>query len=177
MIDYGSFQFASAPLTGEAWFIRAAQLAGFGPGFLHHANGPFPREPSKVLRVSLVRHPCDLLGDLWATGYDGNHLGKLGCLPRGGTFDRFIDRYLQEMPGTVGDLYRTYEADSVLSYADLPWAFIELVQSLGVSKELLGNSFFGCRPNLADYGPDWPRSLRREVCEAERWVLDTYDYW
>ena len=81
MIDYRIFQVACPPLTGAKWLVQAAQLCGLGPGFTEHIYGLFPKEHSGLLRVSLVRHPCDWLTACYAHFQQGDTIQKFSGKP------------------------------------------------------------------------------------------------
>lgn len=180
MIDYTLFQFSCPPRTGTAWFIQAAQLAGLGPGFKRNAHAPFPAERKReVLRVSLVRHPCEWLASCYAAlqegGPDVGHLGRFARL-NGASFDDYVRSYLREVPGAVGRLYAEYRADSFLRLEDMPWALVELLEAAGVPKVFRGMVSRLPRQNPSASTPRWDPSLRRRVLDAERRTLEDFDY-
>lgn len=175
MIDYGLFEFAAVPHTGVAWFLRACQLAGLGPGFAERAHTPFPRTPGRKLRVSLARHPCSWLGAQWRDGSASNHVGPIGCLNRDRGLEVFIEDYLRTCPGSLSRVLPLPGAETVLRFEDLPWAFTELVLPLGISSGLLRTAFFHAGPHedhRAVHG-----KLCRDVVSAERELCERYDYW
>lgn len=177
MIVYDGFSFATAPRTGATWFIRAAQLAGFGPGFHSHAVTPFPEENNKQIRVSLVRNPWQWLRSFHSHDVACNHVGKLGTIDKKLPFDRYVQFYLNHYAGAIGRLLLGYKADSFIKCEDLPDAFVELARSLGVSPAFLNNPFFHVLP--------WPDitagffadpALRHRVMSAEAELCEMADY-
>ena len=187
MIEYRNrFQFAAPRHTGGEWFVKAVRLAGLGSAWADQIYEPFPEKHNDLLRVSLVRHPVDWLLNHWVVGVDGNHVGEFASIPTDSSFREFLCQCL-EHPGAVGRLFQQYEADSVIRFEDLPLAFVELARMMGVDERLIGSSFFSRPPieQIMERGdcrgtsslesiPGW---LRREVCNSEKWLLDTYDYW
>lgn len=176
MIDYELIQFACPPHVGAEWFIKTAQLAGFGPGFAHSAYEPFPpsRSSGTILRVSLVRNPADWLVeyfDNWCLAT--NHVGPLARLPKV-DWEGFLCSYLQEHQGYIGRMYQGYESDTVLRIEDMPWALLELLRSLGIGEEYLNL----VRRRRAPACPvrQWDLGLRKRVLEAERETCNAYDY-
>ncbi len=181
MIDYGIFNFSAAPGTGVDWFMKATQQAGLGPGFRHRATVPFHAEHDhKLLRVTLVRHPCDWLADCYTQRemFD-NHQGLfsrffINSLGTDNGFDRFVSLALFHIPGAIGELYSEYKADSVMRIEDQPWALIELLNTLGVPKQMRDLVKQVKRDNVTQ---PWDKGLRRRVIEAEKELVDAYDYY
>ena len=181
MVDYTLFHFAAPPRTGVRWFLKAAQLIGLGPGFPHQAHMPFgPRgDNGRVLRVSMVRHPCTWLASCYSTiirdGLQTNHVGKFAGLDLT-SFDAFLQSYLRTIPGSVGELYNGYMADSCMRIEDVPDAFLELADSLEVPRSLSNLCRKLGRQDTTENPPAWDRRLWRRVLEAERDVTEAYDY-
>ncbi len=180
MLNYNNrFHFACPPGTGASWFVKACQLAGLGPGFTHRAYTRFPEGSSNVLKVSLVRHPCDWLAhryEVLLSGRHNNHIGPFGglCLD---TFDKFVLGYLKLPTGAVGCLFDAYQADTCMKIEDMPWAFLELMGSLGIEQKL-STVVKGLRkPFSTDTMPTWNPALRNQVSATEREVMNRYDYW
>lgn len=175
MIDYGPFQFAAPPYTGAEWFATAVERLGLnGEG---DPTTPFP-ENSEGFRIGLVRHPVDWLRAVWNDGHACKMTG-LEKARRRLPFPAFLQEYLTAAPGIVGRTYRCYEADSVIRVEDCPAALHEFLRSLGAPWAfLVGRHHFIGPLCVYSFGnADLPLALRREVCEAERWVLEQYDYW
>ena len=180
MINYGSFQFACPPRTGTMWFIGAAQLSGFGAAFKPAAHMPFPPERGKVLRVSLVRHPCNWLASCYSAICERtlttNHLSAFTRLDIS-SFDCFVNQYLENIPGSIGELYNRYMADSCLRIEDMPWAFVELLSSLGVSSEMKELCKHIGKRNTSESLPTWDKRLWRLVMKSESEICEAYDYY
>jgi len=177
MIQYNLFTFACPPHTAADWFIKASQSIGLGPGFRHHAYEQFQGTAHSQLRVSLVRHPCSWLGECWLSlrknEVESNHTGYFSMLPKD-TFHQFVQGYLAKDPGSISRLYNRYEADTCIRVEDLPWAFLELAESLGVPEVMLSKARRLVPPVQAVQLPD---HLHRQVIDAEREVVESYDYW
>ena len=180
MIRYDRFDFAAPPCTGVGWFLDASQLVGFGPGFRCQAYIPFPpRRDYSRLQVSLVRNPVDWLAicheRIAAGQMHTNHLGRFESLDAS-SLDAFVAAYLAEIPGGVGKLYDLYKADVRVRVEDLPWAFVEFVESLGSSNGLVETvkrlSLPG-RPSAFDLSDD----VQQGIIRAEKEVCNAYDYW
>ena len=182
MINYQLFHFAAPPRTGVSWVIKAAQLIGLGPAFAHQAHMPFPpkeRNGPDSYRVSLVRHPCTWLASCYSAIRYGdlttNHVAAYTRLDLG-TFDQFVRSYLVTMPGGVGQLYDTYEAECSMRIEDMPDAFLELADSFGVPKEMSAKCRLLGKQNMTASPPVWDKGLWKRVMEAERDTVESYDY-
>jgi len=184
MIQYESFQFATAPRTGAAWFIKACQLAGLGPGFHHQAVTPFTESTPTQLRVSLVRHPCDWLDSLYHSAQCHKHVGPFHCADTGcrrsKPFAEFVDYYLHYHQGAIGRVLLSYEADSYLKCEDFPVAFTELAELVGVDIKLLSNPFFHNRPAAMETQKIRQLTMTntyRRIMESERELVERFDYY
>lgn len=181
MIMYDGFAFSSAPKTGVAWFLKAAQLAGLGPGFRDKALSGFSGTPRTMLKVSLMRHPYEWLKAFHCSRGFGNHLGPLDCLSsvkNGYSFDSWVEYYLNHLPGKISELILSYDADSYIRRDDLPGAFVELAKSIGVELGMMAHPFFHARPP-ADYDRllgDNPK-LRRRVADVDCRLMELGDFW
>jgi hypothetical protein len=174
LIDYGRIKFAAPPFVGAEWFVRAMQLAGFGPGFSNKAYGLFKENgrSTEELRVTLVRNPLDWI--------EATYLNTRDCLTCKGNFQAHVRRFIDN-PGTVTNLYDQYQADLVLRIEDTPWCLVELLSSCGVNeehRELVSQT----RPRTAHElalvrSSRWTPQLRQLVVEAEKKTMDRYDYW
>lgn len=179
MINFDLFEFACPPCMGSRWFVVACQLAGFGAGFDSRSNEPW-EGPRKKLRLSLVREPSDWLIRFRRRCFDS------GSLPIDPIFvefvdldfqsdERFIDSYLKHCPGSVGRVYSRYDSDIVNRVEDLPWSFVELGESLGVTPESFCRTLQLPRTDWRPL-PDVPKWIRREVRWAEDYVVERYEY-
>jgi hypothetical protein len=176
MVRYELFDFASAPGTGAEWFCRAAQLAGLGVAFTREATKPFAGNGKDRFRVSMVRHPCDWLYEIYTLGVDDLHeIGCFGRLNRGGRFEDFVREYLDRPDLRIGQVHDTFRSDSVLRYEDLPWAFCELARTAKVSMNFLRHPFF-CQPPNGPYRPRIEALLRSEILRREWNLVERYDY-
>ena len=134
-IDYTLFTFSCVPYSGEDWFTEAAQCAGLGYKSLHQAHPPFQaRKTQDEIRVSLVRHPCDWLEQVYVAHQHGSlngYAGRFGLL-RTESFPLFIYHYLDMIPGTIereSDRERTAYFRSVVTIkSQLTGIFYPLVR-------------------------------------------------
>jgi len=184
MIDYKKFQFATAPLTGCRWFTMAAQLVSLGFAPKENAYHYFSEDACGVLRVSLVRHPCHWLADLYQylSNVHGStlrnvHLGPFIRLDSLADFSEFVAHYLENLPGQIGGLMFAYQADSFLRAEDFPQNFVELSKSIDVDATFLRNIFFQQRPTSYNYRDWFVGNEWRAVCQAERKLCEFGDYY
>ncbi len=181
MIDCGLFHFACPPRTGSLWFVKALGLAlpTFQGLSNRHAHSPFDSDSDEsVFRVTLVRHPVSWLASVYTAlekrplTFDGRWLDDFVTLDPL-SFDGFVRAYLEFMPGSVGKLYGNYEADSCLRIEDMPHAFVELMESFGLS---CPSCQFLPKQNASQNVPSWDKRLRSRVMDAEEKVLNGFDY-
>ena len=171
---YPQFEFASLPKTGSTWFTGACELVGFDSACIHRHYIPFSG-PSSRLRVSLVRNPLGWLFDVWNQRHSNEYLGWFNSTHGAETFEDWVKIYLADVPGEVGRLMRSYQADTFMRYEDFPEAAREFFRSLEVDQILLRHSYFSRWPCTPDYV--WEQELRRQVMDAERELFNTFDYW
>jgi hypothetical protein len=180
MIDFGPFQFASAPGTGVEWFLETCKLAGFPPetGLVDcslAATVPFGVVGDSKLRVTLVRHPLEIL----------LHYHVLPSCTRPTPFDMictktpeaFVQVVAALHPGIVGKLIDSYKANTVIRWEDMPHAAVELFASLGVSNPML-NAIYNKPLRLRkENWRDWAGTATiRAVAESEKEMMEKYDY-
>ncbi len=176
------FHFAACPRTGSTWFIKAAAIAGLGEAFKAKLHDPFPARAQRLasLRVSLVRHPCDWLASYWASIHPGRvGVREVDALPVAmASFDSFIKAYLRSMPGQVGRIFASYNADTYLRLEDMPWAAVELFETIGVQRgqTALVEKLDPQNVTRQELRPHWDAKLRRRVLEAEQEMCERYDY-
>ncbi len=185
MIDYDTFQFACLPETGGTWFyqtlksvgvpIKKVEFGGIYSNFPKDRNGT-------LLRVSMVRHPCDwlsacyqLLNNVQQTEHHPECLFSF-MLWTGGikeaTLNDFIIAYLQHMPGHVSKLMLGYQADSYIPIEEMPWAMVEFLEMMGYRRP---NTF--PPTTTLQLIPTMDDDLRRQVVNAEREMCDAFDYY
>ena len=181
MIVYNDFCFAAPPCTGVPWFVHACQLAGFGPAFIHRAHVPFPRiwKDPKRLHVTLVRHPCVWLHYIYRflcndpVGCD--MLGPFNSLDKS-SWEVFLSDYLKKCPGGVGEVFNTYQADSVIRSEDLPNAFDELLMALNIPCSLRWSASQLSVHHSYNSDNCMSIGLHRRVAQAEQELIKEYDY-
>ncbi len=180
MIRYSCFQFATPPLTGGSWFVRAAQLAGLGLAWPIHAVEPFSESnDGTTLRVSLARHPLDWLEQCYdAMKHNGVKRPRLRRFTelRLDSPGDFLRDYLDKLPGSISELYDEYRADTVLRIEDMPWALTELLEGLGIDPVLRDNATRMAVPTGEWKNAEVDPGLRRSLMNAERKISDAYDY-
>lgn len=176
MISYRLFDFASLPGTGASWMLSACRKVGLGHGELTQAHIPFRGRETSRLRISLVRHPCNWIEDCYL-GLKNKRIprehvgGFIDCSLD--SFENFVLDYIKRIPGEVGLLYHRYQADSVMRIEDVPVAFYELLESVGIPGTAVGPL-----PRLGHFAsPTWNPKLRRSVCSTEKDSMERFDYW
>jgi len=169
MIDYKLFEFAAPHYTGGTWFNGACCAVGLYKDRLFPIGSAqfdeWKKPNPKVLRVSLVRHPKDVLLVMW------NANKKLQKY----SFSEFVFLYSTKHPGYIGNMFSRYKADIVQRYEDCPWALVELLDSLGVPKHLVDRVHTIPKQHLLQL-PIKPW-VSRELKQAEKEVFDRYDYY
>ena len=156
--------------------IRACASVGFGQASLANAHVPFRgNQNTSKLRVSLVRHPCDWLEHCYLLLKSGAIDKKLvwgfGDSPLY-SFEVFVEDYLHRIPSEVGLIYQRYRADSVIRIEDMPLAFYELLDALGLPRSSMCSVPSIRKPERQI----WNSRLRRKACQTEKDVLECYDY-
>jgi len=172
MIDYGLFSFATPPLTGEGWWIKAAQIVGLGTALPDRVHNSWPPNYKDNLRVTQVCHPVSWLRAFFDQPWNG-------CSPLVGikadSFESFVRQYLIDCPGVVSRLFGLYRADVVQRAEDQPHAFWQFAETMGVSEVMYGNLLNLNPPYMLAFGT--PRWIYNEVRQAEPDLFDAYDYW
>lgn len=178
MTDFGLFQFASPPRTATTWIRKAAALAGLRENGRSEIHLPHEQNHS-VVKVSCVRGPVGWLQSYYASIRPGRVdvpvVDAFYC-DENTTFDEFIRRYLNEMPGQVCRMFDAYHADICLRLEDLPWAFIELLDSLGVPRKLRERCLVLGIENPSKILPKWSPSLKARVIDAEWYFIERFEY-
>lgn len=179
MIDCDVFTYASPPRTATTWIKHALAQVGLpASGRVHEPHDG----PRSKLRMTTVRHPAEWLRSYWAAIWPGqiqvDAVDDLHKACRGTrTFDEFIRAYLASN-WTVSGMIGSYGADSVIRVEDLPWAFCEFLQSVGVSCELGDRCLLIPTANAArnEQVPRWNPQLRARVVEKEQDAIELFDY-
>lgn len=159
-IDCELFSFAGVPRTATAWIKRSCLTAGLkARGNVHSPHS----EDDPKIKLSTVRHPVDWMASWWST------------FGRDRLFDDFV-RVRLASGKTVGSMFDACKADVVIRVEDLPWAFVEFLQSLGLS----GRDCEAClkipRINPSHRRPTWNPDLLKRVIESESGMMEKYDY-
>ena len=194
------FEFAAPPRTGVSWFVRACREAGLGMfgqkrfseelsigasflQWLPHAERP-------RLRVSIVRHPCDWLKSIYEVLQTGKTEVRLGdglafryfcAYGFGGqheiSFDDFVIRYLDERSGLIGDIFNSYQSDVRMRLGDMPWGFVELLESFDVKQTVLDRVANVPIQGRIPLQIKWDPVLRRRLIESEAEFCQSLDYY
>lgn len=132
--------------------------------------------------MSTVRHPADWLKSYYATIWPGqiqvSCVDGLRLLCHGKeTFDDLIRKYLLSR-WSIGGMFDAYGADVVIRIEDLPWAFVEFLESVGVGRKDRGKCLSVPVVNESKLGrfPRWNPCLRDRVIESEWNMAEKYDY-
>jgi len=176
-IDFGPFRYASAPRTATTWIKQASAVAGLiGGGSVHV---PHDDDQSKI-RLSSVRHPADWLRSYWTAIWPSQIQidlvdGLRKTCDGAASFDDFVRLYLRGCWG-IGNMHEGYGADVVIRVEDLPWAFVEFLDSVGVEKRARERCLLIGRPNVSSELPKMSPLLRDRIIEAEWPMVEKYDY-
>ncbi|KKK49758.1 hypothetical protein LCGC14_3131810, partial [marine sediment metagenome] len=95
------------------------------------------------------------------------------------SIDGFFDSYLEKAQGSVTALYNRYEADIVHRCEDIPWALLELLDTMEVPdimKDRLRSLPFDLPPIVLEK-PSIDTWAKREIRKSEKEVFERYDYW
>ena len=188
-IDYKHFRFATAPRTGTTWFIQACEAAGLGKGYKAHVHALFTDEEKGAFKVSLVRHPYDWLTSYFKAILPGStgvpEVDKLRFIRSDvpmstmidSDFENFVNQYLRECPGQVGRMFDSYGADSYLRLEDMPYAASELFASFDVPPHLRNKCRYIDPQNKSKQYITKDLELYSRVMEAEREMVDKYEYY
>ena len=92
------------------------------------------------------------------------------------SFDGIVRQYLARCPGWIGRMFDAYGGDVVIRVEDLPWAFVEFLDSVGVEKRARERCLLIGRPNVSSELPKMSPLLRDRIIEAEWPMVEKYDY-
>ncbi len=160
--------------------MTAAGVAGLGWKPVDDALTPSELNDRHHLRLCLVCHPYDFLLDFYLYSLRReNGGGRLGQLRNGcESFREFVERYLFEIPGEVGELFFNHHADSYMRIDDCPKAFVELMQSIDLpEKQLAGlTKLIPFSVIVGPYTTKINRDLIRDVGLAEKRMMEEFNY-
>ncbi len=173
-IDYKLFSFACPPGVGGEWFLRAAELCGLGTAELKQAYSTFNNDQPNQLKVSLIRNPCTWIVECYdqLRSNDGD-AQLLTVLNDAQPIDSFVCEYVRRTAGALGRIASRYEADTVLRIEDMPWAFVELVDSLGVPKAMRDRVIGLSKPKNLHSSRTYHGKM---VANMERELMERYEY-
>lgn len=185
----GMFGFATPPRTGVYWFVHACREAELmlipNKQAVLCSLYPWQERSENILRVSLVRHPCDWLRSVYDTicGRDIPTTGivvlaKHGfiSLPRT-SFEQFVTQYLEVLPGKITELQDSYKADSRLRLEDMPWALVELLETLSIKQEKLDCVIKLPKQHVAKKRAVWKQKHYDAVLKEEQQFCEALDYY
>ena len=95
------------------------------------------------------------------------------------SLDSFFDSYLEQAQGSVTTLYNRYEADIVHRAEDIPHAFIDLLDTLGVPCAMKNRAAILPVPvPIASRSRDFITQpwLKRKIRKTEQEAYERYDY-
>ena len=180
----GLFEFASPPRTATTWIRNAAVEAGLTELNRNHVHVPHERDGNgrNVIKVTCVRHPCEWLRSWYASIYPGligvDAVDDLRWHVNYASFDAVVRQYLAMPAGWIGRMFNAYNADVVIRVEDLPWSFVEFLESLGVPVKMRERCLSMQPMNVfkKQTKPSWNPSLRLRVEESEKEFIARYDY-
>jgi hypothetical protein len=183
-MNFGSFEFASPPRTATSWIRSAAAEAGLMERDRVAVHVPHQKScnSSGVIRLSCVRHPCTWLRSWYAAIYPAiievEAVDHLRRMTNPGTFDHVVRQLLVSSPGCIGRMHAAYGADVVIRVEDLPWAFVEFLESVGVERRLRERCLLMPAQNATkpEKLPEWNPCLHARVLVAENEFASKYEY-
>lgn len=188
MIDFGLFQFASAPRTASTWFTSASKAVGLcDPGrvfTVEEVHAYFPQERTGVPRITLVRHPVDWLASFFSLVYPAplglrsDRLCEFCHRYEVDSFDRFLELSLDWYPGIVGQFFADYDADIVLRTDRISEGFCQVMESMGIDNTALGTvrNMPPANVGLGDSPIPWDPVLRERFLDSEQEMMDRYGF-
>jgi hypothetical protein len=143
---------------------------------------PFDETQSKF-RVSLVLNPstwlaaCHKVLSWYIKGSASNSscFDPFKQLNTWESLESFVAEYLEKIPGSIGKMFDSYEADSCIKTEDLPHAFEELMFSLGYKPISVNYPLLASAP--PNYNSRLPFELHDKVIQAEKEFCLKYDYY
>ena len=185
MIQYEQFDFAAPPMHAGQWFIESAKDAGLKRvGLIGNPTLSF--RAGTRFRVSLVQHPCQWLVNVYSYIKNGETTWALKDMPlywlNTFSLESFVLDYLKQSPGCIGDMFDRYKADSCIRVEDLPWAFVDLVESLDIQltrdqlSSITSRPIVPCVDKTGVGYSSMTRELHHRVIDAERGFVERYDY-
>ena len=177
-VNYGLFQFASPPRTATRWISEAAHMAGLrqiGSGDVHVPHSPDP----SIVKLTCIRDPIRWVESF----YDEIYPGKIGVESVDSlhpekyaySLDDFIGSLI-DRPRSVTRMFETYNADVAIKVEELPWSFIEFLESVGVNRNK-AEMCVGLRAmNFRRHRLVWQPLLKTKLILLEDEFVERYDY-
>lgn len=175
MIEFPDFIFSCPPCCGASWFVDAARVVGMHSWYLGSVHSPC-KDPQKYY-TSIVRHPYSWLKDFYFQSRH-SHLeaNELPDLVRKNTFRDFI-RAVSRKENVVKSIFDIHSANSVMRFEDMPWAFLEFLESIGQSGEGESMSIGMPSPGYSGMLVEGNETeLQDLVLKSEREFCEAYNY-
>jgi len=164
------FTFASLPRCGSDWFLKTMKRVGIPYVKVQglHMMGREAGKPS----ITIHRDPATWLASWWVSinarldnhGIPGFADMFILRMP-GDTFEQYVERYIERMPGTISQMFGHYRSDHVIHTETLAQDFISLMQRLSVPCELAN---VRAEPeNMSNNKPVLSDALRDAIRETE----------
>ena len=177
MIEFPNFIFSCPPCCGADWFINTTRVVGLDCWYLGSIHSPCTN-PSKYY-TSIVRHPYSWLKDFYFSTkhafVDTLELPEIARREK--TFESFI-RCVTRREDAVKSIFDLHAANSVMRFEDMPWAFLEFLESVGVVGEgeavTISTPPLGYSAIILDGGNE--TELQDLVLKSERQFCEAYNY-
>jgi hypothetical protein len=166
------FHFAAFPFTAVDWFLCACQSLDFDmvdtAQAQEYASMGFTESCKEAIKISLVRHPCSYIVD-----YYNANIHSISI-----PLEAYVSNRIHSFPSSVGKEFDSLAADVCLRVEDLPWAFLELIESLGIQQDKVKMfKNFPMQVNVPNHRGAISPTLYKQLCESERDFMERYNYW
>ena len=131
------FTFASLPRCGSDWFIKTMTRVGI-PHVKRYGLHMMGREAGKP-SITINRDPATWLASYWRSinaRLDNHEIPGFGDMfdlrIPSDTFEQFAERYIEQMSGTISQMFDHYRSDHVIHTETLAQDFVSLMQRISV---------------------------------------------
>jgi len=93
------------------------------------------------------------------------------------SFAPFVRDYLAKASGTISKMFDSYGSDVRLRLEDMPWALVELFESLGVPKAMQDRVIELEKQKVSPQISKWEPHLFQRVLESEAVFCADLDYY
>lgn len=163
------FTFASLPRCGSDWFIKTMTRVGI-PHVKRYGLHMMGREAGKP-SITINRDPATWLASYWRSinaRLDNHEIPGFGDMfdlrIPGDTFEQFAERYIEQMSGTISQMFDHYRSDHILRIEVLSQDFVSLMQRLSVPFDL--TNVRSEPENISNNKPTIPVTLRDAIRNA-----------